>query len=316
VKEINFHIAYLLTKHECVVIPGFGALITSYIPASKKELGEMFSPPARLLSFNPEIKQNDGLLVHFISAVKKIPYREADSLVGQYVNQFNGRLCAGKNVSLPWTGSFLLSSGDKIIFTPAAALSCNAANFGLNHFALLPLKDLKPGMAHELITISLHRRTLAWTASVAAAVLALFMIPTSLNNHSGRQMQNASFFSVFHDAGATKAPGLIPETPFLPDTLSTVPGPAVDLPGPLPVEASSTFRYYIIIASLPTEKAAQTALSDLKREGFSQVAVVNQQGRHRIYIDRFKEKKDAETYLNTFRRDNPKHADAWLFSLR
>jgi hypothetical protein len=310
-KEISFHIAYLLTKHECLVIPGFGALVASSMPASKKELGEMFSPPTRLLSFNPEIKHNDGLLAHSLSAVKKIPYRDADILVKQYVNQLNDLLYRDKTVHIQWAGNFFLSSGNKIIFTPATHLSCNAIHFGLNHFSLLPLKDLNVGTApvSEIITISVRRRTLAWTASVAAAVLALFLVPVSLNNSPGRPMQKASFFSIFHSPGNPKT-----GNPVLQDTSLVVSGTAAILPERSLIATPPAFNYYVIIASLPTEKAARITLSDLKKEGFPQAAIVSRQGRHRIYIDRFEKKKEAEIYLDAFRRDHPKHADAWLFS--
>jgi hypothetical protein len=311
-KEINFYIAYLLTRHECVVIPGFGALVASSTPAFREEERGMFLSPAQLLSFNPEIKHNDGLLANFISAIKKISYREADSLAKQYVNHLNELLRSSKTVYIQWVGNFCLSSGNKIIFTPAAHLSCNAAYFGLNHFSLSPLKDLQsPDVASvnvpgEIITISVHRRTLAWTASVAAAVLALFLVSTPLNKQSGRQMQNASFFSVFQN---TKVPEVIAApNSGLTESLSTT--SAVQL---VPSSLSS-FRYYIIIASLSTEKAAQIELSSLQKAGFTQAAIISKQGRYRIYIERFEEKNEAESYLNTFRRNNPKRADAWLFT--
>lgn len=278
----------------------------------------MFSPPSRLLSFNPEINHNDGLLAHFLSAIKKIPYRDADMLVKQYVNQLNELLHRDKTVHIQWVGNFFLSSGNKIIFTPATHLSCNAIHFGLNHFSLLPLKDLNVGSApaSEIITISVRRRTLAWTASVAAAVFALFLVPVSLNNNPGRQMQKASFFSIFHSPGNIKTvnPELISGNPVLPDTSLVASGTTAILPERPFIETPPAFNYYVIIASLPTEKAARIALSDLQAGGFSQAAIISRQGRHRIYIDRFEKKKEAEIYLDAFRRNHPKHADAWLFS--
>jgi nucleoid DNA-binding protein len=311
VKKINSHIAYLLTKHECVVIPGFGAFVTSFIPASGKEREGEFSPPSQLLGFNPEIKHNDGLLTHFLSVIQKISYKEADLLIKQYVNQLNDLLYTDKTVNIEWIGRFSLSTENKIIFTPDSHLSCNAIHFGFNHFSLPQLKDLKfiepitvePEKDEEVITISVNRRTLAWAASVAAAILALFLISTPLNNHEGQHTQNASFFPAFRNIESSKA--------IVPDTLEILPVPAI-VDEPAPVSRVSSSYYYVIVASLSSEEKAQIALSAFQKAGFPQAAIVSKEGRYRVYINRLETKEEAISYLRTFRTDNPKYANAWL----
>ncbi|MDR2085544.1 MAG: hypothetical protein LBP72_00005, partial [Dysgonamonadaceae bacterium] len=104
-KNLNFYIAYLLTKHECVIIPGFGAFVVFAVCASKKEIEGVLCPPAQSLGFNPEIKHNDGLLTHFVSEMETISYKEADRFIKQYVNQLNEQLIAAKNVAVKWIGS-------------------------------------------------------------------------------------------------------------------------------------------------------------------------------------------------------------------
>ena len=61
--NITEHIEHLILRHDCVVIPGIGALIAHYIPAYIDTELECIFPPKRKLTFNPSINHNDGLLL-------------------------------------------------------------------------------------------------------------------------------------------------------------------------------------------------------------------------------------------------------------
>jgi nucleoid DNA-binding protein len=319
VKEINLHIAYLLTKHECVVIPNFGAFVVFSIPSLRKELEGVFCPPAQSLGFNPEIKHNDGLLAHFISTTENITYTEADLLIKQYVDCLNERLSAGNPLNISKIGTLSASSEGKIAFIPDTYLSCNAANIGFNNFYLPQLRELeqlKENFGKEekdtgVITISLNRRILSRTASIAAAILALFFIPVPLNNNTEHPISNASFFSLYHITEMEKEVKTQEKIPQ--EDIQLVTGDT-ELPATVqPDESTHKYRYYIIIASLPSEKLAEKSLADFKQAGFPDAAIISQNGRYRIYIKGFEKKADAEPYLIAFRQNNPKYADAWLF---
>lgn len=129
---INFHIAYLLTNHECVTIPDFGAFVVSKKTNEKSNKRGFISPPASyFLTFNPEIIQDDGLLVRSVAKEKHIDYPEALRLVYDYVDSLVDTLREGQFVQFPWIGKIHLSDDRKIVFTPAKNLSCNASNCGL-----------------------------------------------------------------------------------------------------------------------------------------------------------------------------------------
>ena len=70
--SISKYIIELLHKHDCVIIPGFGAFLTKYIPASHDN--NVFSPPKKSVTFNGMLKENDGLLANEISAKENISY--------------------------------------------------------------------------------------------------------------------------------------------------------------------------------------------------------------------------------------------------
>lgn len=318
-KDLNFYIAYLLTKYECVVIPGFGAFVVFSVPASKKESESLFSPPIQSLGFNPDIKHNDGLFAHFLSVIETISYKEADWIIKQYVNQLNEQLNTYKTVAIKWIGNISISSDNKIVFLPDAHLSCNNINFGFNDFYLPQLKELeqlkeisgKEKIDPAVVTISFNKRILARVASIAAAVLALSLTPVSLNNNSGQYVSNASFFPVYRVAGSEKETGA-KERQLSEDLLLASGNMEVPMTEQ-PDKQTDMHRYYIIIASLSSKDLAEKSLVDFRQAGLPEVAVISKDGRHRIYVKCFEEKTDAETFLVAFRRNNPKYSDAWLF---
>jgi cell division septation protein DedD len=79
---------------------------------------------------------------------------------------------------------------------------------------------------------------------------------------------------------------------------------------------ASSKSYYIIISSHPSKTTAQTWIENNRKGIYEQASIVEGDGRARISIKHFRQKAEAETYLNQFRANNPKHADAWLLSAK
>jgi nucleoid DNA-binding protein len=314
-QSINFHLAYLLTKHECVIIPGFGAFVVS-LEASKKGDEGVFTPPAYTLGFNPAIKHNDGLIANSLSKEKNISYKEATLLINQYVTHLLDRLNTTKTVTIDWLGSLSISSENKLIFTPAALLSCNAALFGFTNFYFSPLmevRDQKKGNK-DVMLIPINRKVLTRVGSVAAAILALLLVPISVND-SGGQMQNASLFPVSVNVVTAAVEEIADEKSA--DEVTVSADTLLSVPEAIPVpEIKQEACYYIIIASLPTQSVAKEKLSDFQAAGFTSAAIISKGDRYRIYVEKFEYKSDAEKYLIHFRQDNPKYATTWLLHQR
>ena len=75
--KLGKYIQLLLPEHETVIIPGFGAFVSSYKPAEiDKESGEI-KPPSKEVTFNQKIRNNDGLLVETIAEKEGISHFEA-----------------------------------------------------------------------------------------------------------------------------------------------------------------------------------------------------------------------------------------------
>ena len=65
---MNFenHISELLYRHQCVVVPGFGAFLTEETSAKIDQNNNVFYAPKKLISFNANLRNNDGLLANKI----------------------------------------------------------------------------------------------------------------------------------------------------------------------------------------------------------------------------------------------------------
>jgi len=313
-QNVIFHIAYLLTQHECVIVPKLGAFIVSSSGKEETNRLETLSPPEILLGFNSEIIHNDGLLANSLAKGEKCSFREANLLIDQYVSDVLQSMNEGKQVHIPWVGSLQLKDNRKL-FQPEKILSCNAFNYGLTDFSLPCVKDIlqeanniSPQKDKEFIWIPVSRKFITYTGSIAAALLAMFIIPTSLNNGhiDPAHRQYSSFINLSSEAVNGKKEV----------SKTAMPAPATSLTETTPSEVVNPvkaveFHYYIIIASLPDESSAQKTLTLFQSKGFENAAILSVDGRHRIYTNRFEDKTEAEKFLIQFRKDHPAN-EAWL----
>jgi len=321
-QNISFHIAYLLTRHECVIIPDLGAFVVS--PSNRKITSrwEILSPPENFLGFNSEIKHNDGLLANSIVKEKKCSYKEANALIEQYVIQVLHSFDEGEKVNIPWVGS-LYSKDNKILFQPGRTLSCNALNYGLTRFSLPYLQDIQKETVafpqknnKEVVWIPINRRIIAYAGSVAAAILAMCIIPTPLNDGhlDTASTKYASLLQFSKQSPVVEETADAPEStiqlPIEPVVMTTE--TATPIPETINQAETTAFHYYIIVASLPNQISAKKSMSEFQSKGFENAAIISTNGKHRIYTNSFENKAEAEKFLIQFRKDYPIYASAWL----
>ena len=72
--QLSNHISELLFQHDCVTVPGFGSFLGNYKSAEYDFKDEKFHPPYKQISFNSQIKDNDGLLAKHISSKLNLSY--------------------------------------------------------------------------------------------------------------------------------------------------------------------------------------------------------------------------------------------------
>jgi nucleoid DNA-binding protein len=97
--QLETYISDLLYRYDCVTVPGFGAFLTNRISAKIHQSTHTFYPPKKVLSFNEQLQNNDGLLVNYIAEVEKVPYQVAVEKVNKQVKAIKSYLIDGETIS-------------------------------------------------------------------------------------------------------------------------------------------------------------------------------------------------------------------------
>ncbi len=130
---IATHISDLLYRYECVILPGFGAFLTQKESAYFNEKSQAFYPPAKKISFNSQLKKNDGLLANYLAETEQLNYPAAVYRIEEYVQKLTLQLEKQENVSLDNLGIFSLSSEGSLQFEPIKKKNYLTESFGLSH---------------------------------------------------------------------------------------------------------------------------------------------------------------------------------------
>ena len=323
-QSIPYYIAYLLTKHECVIVPGLGAFVVSGSEELKDKKAGLLCPPNTFLGFNPDIRHNDGLLANTLVRGENVSYKEACLHIYRYVQRITDCMEKQTLVQMPWIGRLELSAQRKILFTPSAYLGCNVNTFGMDNFYMPPLHELNVQEEHPIRTAvqplpakqSIVRRSLA----IAAAIIGLLMIAIPVNDHAMQQLQMAQILS-FSTIALPETEAIQSEEEPMDELLEETSEDASEktpekitekITEKTPEKIIEKTPYYIVIASLPTKQAAQTQLEQFRKERFSTAGIISAGNKHRIYIAKFSNTTEANTFLDRFRTEHPQHRDAWL----
>jgi len=328
-QNIQFHIAYLLTQHECVIVPVLGAFVVSQKDKEKKSKWGIFSPPENYLTFNPQINHYDLLLANSISKEKNCSVEEAFKLINDYVSNILVSFDEGKKVHIPFVGSLFLKD-DEIVLQPDKSLSCNASNFGLTGFSLPNLQDFqKESKINPKKNIkknaspAVKRKFILLSISIAVAVIAVFLIAMLWKNgHIESVYKQITNIVQPPEQKAVIEKPIIETTEvsahIIPEPADTIiiskekPAFQTVVANQKDIVKSNIPYYYIIIASLPDQTSAKKTVAEIKSAGFKDAAILFSDGKYRIYTNRFDKKLDAEKFLFQFRKDHPKYKNAWL----
>lgn len=119
--SINEHIEYLIGRHDCVVVPSWGAFIAQYQSAQFDETNGVMLPPMRTIGFNRDINHNDGLIAASIMRREKITYEAAVKIVNDEVDVMNHQFNIEGEISIGKLGVFRKSEDETVVFEPFAS---------------------------------------------------------------------------------------------------------------------------------------------------------------------------------------------------
>jgi hypothetical protein len=138
--KIEQYISQLLFRYQCVTVPGFGAFLTEFQSAQLDENSHSFYPPKKMVSFNPFIKNNDGLLANHLAQAEKISYEIAVNSIQNEVSHWKTKIQEFGSFSVKNVGDFSLNSENNIVFVPVDQINYDTASFGLSSFVSPAIK--------------------------------------------------------------------------------------------------------------------------------------------------------------------------------
>jgi hypothetical protein len=331
--DISRHIAELLYRHDCVVVPGLGGFILRERPGQRLSGIHQFTPPSREVSFNSLLGQDDGLLISFVAKSEGITYDFAKAHVANFVKEVTDTLDTGKEVKLEGMGTLGYSAELKLVFRPLPGLNFLESSYGLAPVIAQPLSQPKRSFIQERkIKPRADRKpirskektpaSVKWTMAVSVPVI-LFLLwgiifPASFQdtytNYSGM------LSGIFENSEPVIAtPVVIPspsasETAAIkePETSITAQEPVlvpVTKQEPAPVE----LKYHVIAGVFRSQENAERYVACLEDRGFdSRMVGIDRAGRYRVSFNSFESQDKAEEYLKYIKvNENPA---AWILN--
>lgn len=277
------HIEYLLMTHECVVIPGIGAILSHGVSAIYDYQVRAWLPPAKVFTFNPALTRGDGLIAASISRKDGVTFNRAAAIVKAAAEEMRDSLEKNRVLELGSVGILKKSEDGKLIFLAGNEPWLSPSTCWLPILSLENIAE-EPTSVGQRIAAEARRRHRAAIArniaNIAACILVVFAIGWILagNISSLPQLQTASIVTgerSLHDIDSFS--GIIDDTP---PAVILSSAPFEDENG-LENEAALKSRYLLIVASFANQRDAETFIASYPEMPLGYIEADN---RFRIYV--------------------------------
>jgi cell division septation protein DedD len=331
----NKYINELLFEHNCVIVPGFGGLVTNTEKARINTLTHQIHPACKTIAFNQKLSQNDGLLANHLVRKLNISYDEAMLQIAQYAAHINRELKTKNSYTLPRVGDFFLNRENSIQFVPSADSNHLYASFGMGVISL-------PGVgANQRNLINAEKqgngrgRKLQWIASTAAAMLiiaaCIFSFKADLFKLNRQIVTLNPFDTILGQNDQTASPSVAPETAAVtisPEISTTVSGeapkeetasvpvtkPEVNTPEVVEnIKPADGRKFYIIGGAFSNRANAERYKIFLSKKGFTaDLAGQTRSGLTRVSYEVYPDSLQAATRLEFIKSND--NQSAWLLA--
>ena len=246
------HIEYLMTCHDCVVIPGWGAFIANYDKAGFDEERSVLERPQRTIGFNASVNHNDGLLAQSLVRCEGLSYDEAMRFIADSVTSFRQQLAMRSEVSMGRLGYFRSNDGNLIEFVPFFRDNATDQYYGLADFGIHTVESLelaaREADAQEEAPAAVvpqernlfSRRATRIAASAAALIGLGILLSTPIivdRNHDQAAMTLEVTAPQTQQLGMTVQQGVVPQEIAV-----------VDAHQGIAATGNTTGKYYMVIA--------------------------------------------------------------------
>lgn len=307
---IEKYISALLYRYQCVIVPGFGAFLTETSSARFNELTGTFSPPKKMISFNSQLKNNDGLLTNHIALEENLSYDNALISIKETISRWTEILDENQTLYLKNIGELQLNDERKIVFEPIGSTNYLTSSFGLSSILVSNIQREKENKETIVIPIQKAKKGRNYLKYAAVLVVGLSLFGTfSAYKHNQdidlqkiaiekqvqlqvqNKIQQATFF-IETPKITEQTPKIIEETP---------------------EEVVILKKYHIVAGSFRTEAKAQILVDQLKEKGFSEAKYLNKSkyGMRPVVYNSYETREEAQKELNNIHLKT--NNEAWVY---
>jgi hypothetical protein len=296
--QISKYISDLLYRYECVIVPGFGGFVSNTISSTVNHFTHTFNPPTKRISFNSQLKNNDGLLANYIASSENITFEQAVSKIELKIEQWQ-RALQNENIQLNTIGILSLNKENKIIFEPTENTNYLVSSFGLEIFQSQSIKRLEHKQEVTKLETAEHIKSPSYFKY--AATIAVFLTIGALSWNSIQQKQEAILAKEQQETITKK----IQEATFV----ISNPLPEINLDV---VKKELPKKFHLIAGAFGEKANAYKKINQLKSKGFNaQIIGVNKWGLTQVSFESYTTREEAVQYLKIIRESIAK--DAWLY---
>ena len=286
--NLDKYIEDLLYRNECVVIPDFGAFITSVNSANLNNEG-VFTPPSKSISFNKKIKKNDGVLANYIAELNDISFDEAMKLINLNVSNFNNDILNRKEIVFSKVG--VISINEKLTeFVSYSNINYLKDSYGLS------------SVSSSFIKRNKKKAPFSNFSKYAAALIAGLLISSIVYNNELNKIAQKNII-------AYQQADLLIEKEIQKATF------VIENPLPLVkmIVKENIGDFHVVAGSFSVEENSFTRLKQLKNKGYKARKIgQNKFGLFQVAYSSFHTRSDADMALEKIRISD--NEAAWILN--
>lgn len=309
--QIEKHISDLLYRYQCVTVPGFGAFLTETVSAHVTGSASSFFPPKKVVSFNANVKNNDGLLANHVALQEKMSYELAVIKIGDVVNEWTYLLQNRNRVVLKNIGEISVNNEMNWVFEPANTVNYLTDSFGLTPFVSPEitreiLKQEVEALEEKAPIIFTPERKKDYSYLKYAAIFVVMLGAGGFGYKTYYDQQIETKTLAVQKNVQEKVQQQIQEATFV----ISAPVEAVELSVAAPIEEK--MPYHLVAGAYRSEVNANKAIAELKAAGFENAKMlpINKHNLYPVVYGSFKNLNEAQTERKNIQKSH--NAEAWL----
>ncbi len=301
--DLANHITDLLYRYDCVIVPNFGGFITNRIGTFLDIETNTFYPPTKKISFNGNLKHNDGLLANYIASSEHISFDASNKFIENTVAKWKNHL-VNATLEVGSLGSFVLNDQKQLVFEPLAKTNFLTESFGLTGVQA-NLKEV-----YQEKTIPIHtadevvEQTYTSNAGVKGFVkyAATIAILLTLGAVGMKQYNKSQTKSLLVKKQAQMEQRIQEATFVIENPLPTI---------NLNIAREAAKPYHIIAGAFQHESNANKKIDQLYKKGFdAKIVGENSWGLTQVAFESYATKEEAHQALRRIK--NAGFSDAWM----